>query len=221
MPLLRFLTKMPCEWLYSVRHILQALTDMDHLATDLQSFEACAAYIRNPHLIVEQCRHLARCNRLSNDVIRLTLACLDGGLLSTDRYISSNYQKFSKRQLKFAADTATGNAAPHRRGRRPGAGSRKSSNEGKRVTESQADFEDTDDSSPSEAAEEVGGRQVPSTGTDDPRTALNDTVAADRDVSAARSRVLKVNPVALVHYAQISMCAKSFQSAICKRCAFL
>jgi general transcription factor 3C polypeptide 3 (transcription factor C subunit 4) len=196
--------------------------DMCHLTTDLYPFEACATCMRNPYVIVEQCRHLARDNQFSNDVIRLTLACLDGGLLSTDRYISSNYQKFSKRQLKSVADTAT---APYKRGRRPGntVASGKPSTEGTGVMKSQAGSEDTDDSDSSGAPGDVDKGQVPSTVADEPRTAGNDTVAVDRGVSAATpatSRVIKANPVALVHYAQISMCAKSFQSAICKRRAF-
>jgi len=80
---------------------------------------------------------------------------------------------------------------------------------------SRADLRDTDDSSSSETIEDMDNG-LPSTGTEERRKSRSDLEAADRDSSTTvpRNHVIKVNPVALVHYAQICMGARSFQSAI-------
>lgn len=161
---------------------------------------------------MEQCRHLAKENQYNNEVIRLTLACLDGGVPSTNCYISSNYQKFSKRQLKY---TTNGDAALRQRGRRRrrnAAANRRPSVEGMKSGE---DSEDSDDSDSSETIEDVGKGRIPNTSADEHNKLKSDTTPADR-IAPSGNRVTKVNPVALVHYAQISMCAKSFQSALCE-----
>jgi len=192
----------------------------DHLATDVTGYEACAAYTRNPHVIVEQCRLLAKANQYSNEIIRLTLACLDGGVLSADRYISSNFQKFSRRQLKLSPDTTTvGGSRKQSRRHVITADRRKAAGESKVVVKSRADLGDTDDSSSSESIEDMDSG-LPSTGTEERRKSRSNPEATDRDSSATtpRNHVIKVDPVALVHYAQICMGARSFQSAICERC---
>lgn len=173
--------------------------------------------------------------QFNNEAIRLTLAALDGGLQSTESYIASTYQKFMKRELKIYSNIGRGRALKASKGgTRPyttesssknpsgtrASRSRKSTaskSASKTATTDMGDSEEENEENTSEE-DELEDDEGSEEEQDDVEGVENETGLRRLGIgkNPRPDMATKPSPVVLTHYGQISLCAKSYQGAICE-----
>lgn len=183
---------------------------------------ACAVHAHDTNAVIEEGRSFTKAFAFNNDVTRLTLACLDGGLDSLDSYISSNYQKFTKRELKFFEKAVSGDPTPRGSGgHKATAKKRRNIRKGKAAQGAEADEtdstsagDDNDNDTENDSERLLSAEE----GADSGNEASNKRGAISRNPNPQRPT--KISPVVLAHYGQISLGARSFQGAICSPVSF-
>lgn len=167
-------------------------------------------------MVIEEGRSFTKAFAFNNDVTRLTLACLDGGLDSMDSYISSNYQKFTKRELKFFEKAVNGDPAPRGSGgHKAAAKKRRSLRKGKAPQGTEVDETDSASAGDDNDTENDSERLLSADdGADSGDEASNKRGTISQNPNPQLPT--KISPVVLAHYGQISLCARSFQGAICQ-----
>ncbi|KAF8319099.1 TPR-like protein [Clavulina sp. PMI_390] len=200
-------------------------TFVDHSSFHL-AMMTCAVHANDTDRIIKEGRELTKAFEHNNDVTRLTLACLDGGLVSNESYTSSRYAKFIKREIKLFEDAAIGKHTSLLEGQ--GAHKKPKTAKGAKTTGKRREGAGVDDSDISSAEEShdasAAGEDVDSEGTDDdgeggqPRENTDGAGRKRRRALAKDQRdpfqPTKLSPVLLTHYAQMLLCARSYQGAI-------
>lgn len=183
--------------------------------------------------MIAQCRSFTLYYPFNNDVIRLTLACLDGGVQSTSQYTASNYQKFMKRELGNYDLAVTGAAFRKAHGPRPRIPSGKYVNIAARKGLNQSG--PSKKISTANSDDESGSATTDDGGDDKARDSDDDSGDDDEETNGTGGRLTKaakpsntlmknpnpdmatkLSPVLLAHYGQMNMCAKSYQGSICQ-----
>ncbi|KAH7927002.1 TPR-like protein [Leucogyrophana mollusca] len=176
-----------------LRHILlsNAYRSRDLQDTIRLAIISCALFANNYSIVVEQCRKLITGHQFNNEPHRILLATLASGLRSTDSFISSTLQKHILRELRLQ-DAAT--KTPE---------SLKWSIINRRYTLAAMKNSDGVDLAKANDGDE---------GLDDEgdEGAVEDTVGDKKLLTMPT----KNNPVPVALYGQITLAAKSYQSAL-------
>ncbi|KAG8952110.1 transcription factor TFIIIC subunit tfc4 [Tulasnella sp. 424] len=179
-----------------LRHILysNAYATFAYQTSIRLALLACATVHRDYPAILEHSRRLIFTHQFNNDPLRLYLACMGGGIHSIDTFIDTKYQKALRREIDYYKLITEGEeprwVAPRNRW----------------VFNDKGGKQDDEESSDGEQDEG---------GSSNKRKSKVPTAVVGANPSP--SKATKDSPILLALYGQLSSCAKSYQSALCKR----